>query len=418
MKSLSFPRRFTLRAPAALVAALALLVVTLLAPTQAEGQGVSVEYTETSEVQMAGFLGALLTRGAGGESTHSIHVLDARMRSDDGDVSMIFDAEEAQWHILYHELEGYQSFGLAEIREMSEELARAMEEARAEYEEELEANRAEMEEAMAEAQRTMDVSVEYLDRGERQTINGFAADRHQVVVRVEDAGDIEGADEVDGGALILVLDFWMSEELARQHPLYLGHGDGADNPFAQALMSNPDYQEIMADFSDSWEPGNPGGELTLFAMVDPRIGAAMDEALNELGQIDGMAVRTTSVVALLPPAAELDTDQLIAWEPRSMGDQLQGQATQAARDAAASAARDAVRGLTRGLFGGGGGDDDDAEVSEEELVIQPLLRYTTEVLDVRTVGSPTPDMFLVPESYRPFSEVLQEVGAGGGAQGG
>jgi hypothetical protein len=415
MQSTAHPRRRPFGGAAAVGAALAFLLVPLLSAPEAQAQGTSVEFTEVSELQMAGFLGALLARQAGGESVHTIHVLDTKMRSDVDDASTIFDAEAAEWHILYHDMEAYQSFGLADFREMGDELRRAREEAEAEleaHEAEMEANR----EAMEEARREMDVSVDYRDMGERETINGFAADRHQVIVRVEDAGDVEGAEEVEGGALVLVLDMWLSEELARQNPLYAGHGDGADNPFVQALMNNPEYQEWMEEFSSSMEPGNPGGELTLFAMVDPRVGAAMDEALTELAQLDGMAVRTTSVVALLPPQAELDTDVLIAWRPDSMGDRIQGEASDAAREAAVDAARSAVRGLTRGLLGRGGGDDEEeAEIDEEELVIQPLLRYTTEVTGVRTTGTPTPDMFFVPEGYQDFSAMLRQTSAGGGS---
>jgi len=281
----------------------------------------------------------------------------------------------------------------------------------------------------------MEVTVEYVDKGERQTINGYEADRHQVIVRVEDAGDIEGAQEVEGGALVLLLDLWLSDELARAHPLYAGHGEGADNPFAQALLANPEYQEMVEEMTAGFEPGNPGGELTLFAMVDPRIGAAMDEALEELSQLDGMSVRTTSVVALLPPQVEMDTELLVSWQPvvallppqvemdtellvswqpDSMGDQLQGQASEAAREAARDAARSAVRGLTRGLFGGGDDDEGEDEIEEEDLVIQPLLRYTSEVMDVRSAGMPTADMFTIPEGYSELPYGPGQMGAGAG----
>lgn len=388
----------------ALGALVALLLLPMLAPAQEAQaqQGTSVEYTEVTQFQMAGFLGQLLARGAGGEEVNAIHVLDTKLRTDTGDASMIFDAEAGQWILLYHDMEAYMTWDMADVREMTAELNRAMEEARADMDAEMaewEANQAEMEAAMAEAQAQMDVSVEYVDKGERQTINGYEAERHQIIVRVEDAGDIEGAREVEGGALVLLLDLWLSDELARAHPLYAGHGEGGDNPFVQALMANPEYQEMVEEMTAGMEPGNPGGQLTLFAMVDPRVGAAMDEALEQLAELDGMAVRTTSVVALLPPQVEMDTELLVSWEPASMGDELQGQASEAAREAARDAARSAVRGLTRGLFGGGDDDDEEAEIDEEELVIQPLLRYTTEVIDVRSAGVPTPEMFVIPEGY-------------------
>ncbi len=386
-----------------LVATLALAVPILLAvPTpataQAGSQGASVEYTEARELQAAGFLGAMLARAHNddGPHLHAIHVLGPRLRSDDGSTSTIFDAEAGQWIILDHDQQTHMSFSLADMREMSAQMRAEMQADREEWEAEMEANRAEMEEAMAEAEATMEVSVEYLDMGETSQINGFSADRHQIIVRVEGAEGIEGAEDVDDGSLVVVFDVWLSQELAREHPLWEGHGQGADNPFYQALMANPEYQEIMDEMEATFEPGNMEGELTLFAMVDPRVGAAMAEAMEEMAELDGSAVRTTAVVAILPPAVELDTEMLVAWEPESMGDRIQGQASEAALEAARGAARDMVR----GFLGRRGGGDDEPQVDEEDLVIQPLLRYTTEVLDVRRGDAPTPEMFTIPEGYR------------------
>ncbi|TVR65747.1 MAG: hypothetical protein EA422_03465 [Gemmatimonadales bacterium] len=402
----------------------------VMSPGKAQAQqGTSVEFTEVTSMQAAGFL-QLIARRAGGESTHTIHVLGAKMRVDDDDASTIMDAEELRWLLLFHDMEAYMEFGIGDVPDMMAAMEEAMAQAEAELEAELadaDMDREELEAAMAEAQATMDVSVEYVNTGESQVINGYAADRHQVIVRVEGAADVEGAEEIEGGALVVVLDMWLSEELARENPLYIGHGDGADNPFVQALLANPQYQEMVDEISAGFEPGNPSSELMVFGMVDPRIGAAMDEAVTQLAELDGMAVRTTSVVALLPPQVELDTELLLAWTPDGMGDQIAGAATeaarQAARDAAAGAARDAIRGAVGGRMGRlarrGGGDDEpeEAEVAEEDLVIQPLLRWNSEVTQVRTVGVPTPDMFVIPAGYRDFSEAMREMMTQGGATG-
>ncbi len=419
------------RSGMSILALLALAVLPLLAsPGQAQAQqGTSVEFTEVTSMQAAGFL-QLVARRAGGESTHTIHVLDAKMRVDEGDASTVMDAEELRWLLLFHDMEAYMEFGIGDVPDMMAAMDEALARAEAELEAELadaDMDREELEAAMAEAQATMDVSVDYVNTGESQVINGYAADRHQVIVRVEGAADVEGAEEIEGGALVVVLDMWLSEELARENPLYIGHGDGADNPFVQAMLANPQYQEMVDEISAGFEPGNPSSELALFGMVDPRVGAAMDEAVTQLAELDGMAVRTTAVVALLPPQVELDTELLLAWTPDGMGDQIVGAATeaarQAARDAAAGAARDALRGAVSGRLGRlgrrGGGDEEpeEAEVAEEDLVIQPLLRWNSEVTQVRTVGVPTPDMFVIPAGYRDFNEALQEMMRQGGATG-
>lgn len=394
--------KIPIRAPVHLSALIPLVLLTLLAlpspaVSQVGAQGASVEYTEARDLQAAGFLGAMLARAHNddGPHLHAIHVLGPRLRSDDGSTSTIFDAEAGEWIILDHDQQTYMSFSLADMRQMSEQMTQTMREAEDEWDPE---TQAEMEEAMAEAEATMEVDVEYIDMAETRQINGYSADRHQIIVRVEGAEGVEGAEDVDDGSLVVVLDVWLSEDLAREHPLWEGHGEGADNPFYQALMENPEYQEMAREWESTFEPGTMEGELTVFAMVDPRVGAAMSEALEEMAELDGSAVRTTAVVAILPPAVELDTEMLVAWEPASMGDRLQGQASDAALEAARSAARDMVR----GFLGRRGGGDEEPQVAEEELVIQPLLRYTTEVLEVQRGEPPTPEMFTIPEGYREF----------------
>jgi hypothetical protein len=388
---------------------LALFVLPLLLPAPVEGQGRSVEYTEVHRIEAAGLLGALLARSGDQTETRAVHVLDARMRTDDGSSSMIFDAEAREWILLYHDEEMYMRFSLGDLQEMTAEARRSMreqyqelDELGQEMEEDMRQSQAELREAMDEAERTMDLSVEHRATGERQSVHGYAAERHQLILTLEEAEGIQGAEDVEGGSMVVVLDMWMSEELARENPLYVDPNDPSSNPFYEAMMADPSFQEFAEEMAASFE-GGAGEGLEMFAMIDPRVGAALGEAFESLSQVDGMPVRSATVVAVLPPAVELDTDALLAWEPASMGDQIRGEASDAAREAAMGAAREAVSGLTRGLFGRGGGGDEEAEVPEEELIIRPLFRMTTEVTEVRSAGTPDPSLFTIPEGYREFS---------------
>jgi len=390
--------------------ALVALVVPLPTATPVSAQGASFEYTETSTLEASGLLGALIGRAGGTEERRGVHVLDTKLRSDDGSTSTIMDAAAGEWIILNHDTQTYMKFTLEDFQQMLDLTAEQMaevEQSLAEMEADMEEARAEYEAAMAEARAAMTVSVDVINTGERRQIHGYDADRHQIIVKVEEAEGIEGAQDVEGGALVIVLDVWNSQELARQNPLYAGHGEGGANVFAEAMMENPTFREMAEDWERRFEGGDMSGSAHVFAMIDPRVGAAMEESMERLSEIDGMAVKTTTVVAVLPPTVELDTELLLAWEPSSMGDQLRGAASEAAqeaaRDAARETAREAVRGLTRGLMGRRGGGDqeeEEAEVPEEDLVIQPLIRVTTEVLDVLATGTPTPDMFEIPEGYQ------------------
>jgi hypothetical protein len=384
-----------------LLAALTLLVPLLL-PDPALAQGRSFEYTEVTTVEASGLLGAMLSRAGGSEERRGIHVLDTRLRSDEGSTSMIFDAAAAEWTILEHDSRTYMTFSLADFQQAMAAMQGQMDDVEAamqEMEAELAEAQAELEAAMAEARETMTLSVDIVNTGQQDRVRGYAANRHQIIVTLEDAEGIQGAEDVEGGALVLAMDIWASEELARENPLYEWHDDPAQNPFYQAMMENPAFQEM----AEEWQSTDLGGSMEAFAMVDPRMGAALGEALEQLSEIQGMPVRTTSVVAVLPPAVELDTELLLAWEPSTMGDQLRGAASDAAREAARDAARDAVRGLTRGLRGRRGGGEEEPEVREEDLVIRPLVRVTTEVVEVHGGGVPGPELFQVPEGYQPLS---------------
>jgi hypothetical protein len=405
------------------------LLALLLAPAlvqPAAAQGRSIEYVEATSIEASGLLGAILARSSGSETTRSVHVLGTQVRTDDGSSSMIFDAGAREWTILLHDTQNYMTFSMGDVQAMTEQLMEAMREGHAMQDameegvdQELEASLAELEEALAEAQRTVQASVEHVATGQTRQMLGHPAERHHIIVTVEGADDIQGAEDVEGGALVLVLDLWLSRELARENPLFVDPDRPHENPIYQALMEDPETQEWAEQMALELEAmfgGEDGdtGSLTTFAMVDPRVGAAMGEALEALAQMDGEPVVTATTVAVVPPTVEMDTDLILAWEPESMGDQIRGEANEAAREAAASAAREAISGLTRGFLGRRGGDDEEeAEVPEEELIIRPLFRMTTELVDVRRGGEPTPDMFVIPEGYTPLS-MPQATGEPGG----
>lgn len=392
----------------------ALLLSVTLVPAAAAAQGSSLEYTEVTRVEASGVLGALLAT-SDSEETHGVHLLDGTLRTDEGTTSSIFDSAAAEWTFLDHESRTWYRISLADVREMTAELSETMQQARAEAEAvaeearaEMEESRREMEEAMAEADAAMDVSVEHLVPGERREVHGYAAERHQIVLLVEEAEGVQGAEEVEGGSLAVVFDLWLSEEFEQANPLY-HDGPAEEHPFYEALAENPAFAELAEDMAGAFEPGHDADDNARYAMVDPRVGAAMDEAMERVAELEGAPVSTRTVVAVVPPTVAMDAELILAWEPEGMGDQIRGEATEAAREAARDAARDAVRGFTRGILGGD--DDDEAEPPEEELMIRPLFRVTTEVLDVHDAGAPAPDIFAVPDGYREMA-IGSGVGAG------
>ncbi len=389
------------RFPIALLLPLfAALPILLALPAKGEAQGISFEYKEVTTIEAAGLLGFLLQRYSGGEEEGAVHILDSKMRTDAGNTSMIFDAEEREWIILDHDQRTWMRFGLVEMREAGELIRESIRESEAELEAaraEAEAELAEMEAQMAEARAEMEVTVRHVPLGERERINGYDAERHQIIVEVAEAEGIQGAEEVEEGSLVVLLEFWMSETLAQENPLYR---QDETNPLYRAMMDDDAYREFAEEMAQLFGPSAQPDDVAVYGMIDPRVGAAVAEALESLAEVEGMPVRSTIVVAVLPATVELDTEQLIAWQPATMGDQLRGQASQAAADAARDAARSAIRGMTRGILGRTGGGEE--QVAERDLTIHPLIRMTQEITDVRTTGVPTPEMFVVPEGYQEF----------------
>lgn len=381
----------------------------------AMAQSRSLTWTQLTTIEMPGTMGALLrASGSLGEkrSEHGLHLRGSLLREDDGSSSVIFDAEGRRFISMDHDTRTYMEFTFEESAQMAREMAEVLAESRAELDESLRDSQAEMDEAMEDLRRNMDAMQETMTfrietqaTGERREIDGMAAERYLISATLESAEDVEGMEDVEGGQVVFLVDVWQTPEF----PDF----DAFMEEWALEMAADPAMQELARDLSESVEPLAGDGSAEMLAMWDPRIAAGVQQVMQAMEELDGTTLESRTLVAVVEPGATLDREELLAWEPASMGDQLRGQAGETARAAAQEAARGAVRGLTRGLLGRRGGD----EVEERQPPrVRPLLRVSSLRQDTRysADGLDAQDLLAELSSYRAISlaDLMREVPTG------
>lgn len=389
-------RALVLRSLTALLAP-ALFLLLEAAPASAR-QGRSVEWAETTRLELPGTLGAFLQAlpglSAESESRHALYSSGRILATSDGSTTTILDMEERRWVAVDHDSRSYVSMSFEESSAVMRESLAVMAEARAgaeealrESEAEREAAMAEMRAAMEEAQAQFDVRVDVETTGETRTIEGLRAQRHFLTAEIESRGGVDGVEGTDEGTLAFVMELWQSDEFPSADDLY--------REWAEAMAGDPALQGMAREMAESVEPqGDEANPWEALALWNPGVAAGLGELAESLEALDGTTVASVTHVAFVPTGVDLDREALMAWEPESMGDQIR----QGAGAAAADAARSAVRGLGRGLFGRGGGDD---EPEEEAPAVRPLMRLTQQKGDIR-VGpvDGAAAVFQIPEGYQ------------------
>ncbi len=372
------------------------LLATLIAAPMAEAQDRSLTWTRTTQLEVPGDIGLLLRALPGGldtrQSEHGIHLSGSRLREDGPSGSMILDLEERRWTSLDHDARVYTSMSFDQSIEMARQMMTGMdgemEEARAEWRAALEEDREEreamMEElhaAMAEVAEELTLDIDVRSTGERRSFGGYAAERTLLVATMGVAEGVEGMEE-GAGELAFVADLWLSTDFPT--------GDELHAQWAREMAQDPELRGFAEEMAAAFAPAEGFASESL-AMWDPRLAAGLERIAERITEMEGTSVRTVTSVAFVPAGTALDTEALLAWEPASMGGRVRDAAVGQAREAA----RGAVRGLTRGLMGG---RDREAE-EEKEPELQPLFRLTTEIVEVRDLGAPAPDLFGIPAGY-------------------
>lgn len=332
----------------------------------------ALHYTTVSTFEMGGTLGALMSAFSDADepTVEEVWIGDGTMRMDADGASTILRMGEGRMVQIDHEARTWYTM---DFGDMTAAAARAREDAMASRDEAM-ADTA----AMPEFEGEFDVE----RTGRTSTISGYDAEQVLFTLTIEARGDAEaggGAGEEGplAGRMVLLSEMWISPELT-EHPAF-------------AQMSEEAREFALGGLE-------AGGEMGPLA-ADPRMADAMERMQEELGDLDGMAVRTTSLFVLLPGDLEFDREAALEALGREL-DQGPGLA-----GAAGAGAMDAARSALGGLFGG---RDDEPE--EPELTQQSLMRMVQEIRDVESV-SLEPGFFDPPADYREIESPLSGIGA-------
>jgi hypothetical protein len=252
-----------------------------------------VTYKSVSRIKLlggaagGGGIGALLNRF--GATQETVYTHGAYQRRDDKRSSEISDAEGKRIIHIDHEEKTYWIMSLEEFAAPMEQLT--------------ETGMPTMEvpgtEKPQQAVQELKVTVDRRDGVE--SINGVPSRR--TVAVVEGKFEMSGVDEETGepvkveGKSYTVLDQWHSTELAGYSTIR-----GFERQMAEAMLSGID-REVLTDFAEAMKNSAPG------------VQAGMTEAFKELGDIEGMIIRSTVHFVQMSPDGTFDLEAVLADNP-------------------------------------------------------------------------------------------------------
>jgi hypothetical protein len=335
------------------VASAATATVLALSALPAQAQG--VRYSETTRVEMAGAMGAMMSMMGGGadRTTETVYLDGSRMRRDTDETSTIVDWSTGDMILLNHDQRTYRRFSWGD---MVEGMTGRMEGARAEAGGMSDQDMPDYE---------VHFSTERTGRSER--IAGYEADQVVMVIRFEGDPDAEAqpgqgmpmGGAMGNGAMAMVSELWLSTDFPAWTLMQEGRNQMAE--------------EMRGALSGEAGMGGMAGAM------GPRFQQALEEQQEAMADLEGMPLRSVINLVVLPGDVELDVDAVLAQEDLGGG-----------MDAAA-AARDAIA----KRFNPFGGKDEEEKPEAAQSI---MMRTVTEVDDVDASGV-DPAVFEIPEGY-------------------
>ncbi|MEQ9401428.1 MAG: hypothetical protein RJQ04_19835 [Longimicrobiales bacterium] len=340
---------------------LPLVVLAALVVSAPSSSAQELRFVQTTHTEMAGMMGRMMSMmgGMGDPRVDRTYVLGSKILNAADDRSSILDMASGDMIMLDHEARTFtrMNFGdmMARMRTDAGGVAAEMER-----------------EAGDRPEATLNARIDMDRTGRTETISGYEAEQVIMTLQFEpvEGEAAEGAPPTVQNLMAVVTEMWMSSEV----------------PGAEA----------MKEWGRSMMGGMAGGMPDMSAMgampgVDPRMSEAMQRNAEELAEMDGMAIRTTVHMVMVPPDQELDVEAVLAGSDQPLSDGGDSPAS------AADAARQALGGLS-GLLGGRGRNAEPDEAGEATMTQSVIMRTRTEITDVQT-GGVDPSLFEIPEGY-------------------
>ena len=325
-----------------------------------------IQYKNVSRVKFQGALGTMMNLaaklgGGGGDSEETHYIKGSKLRYDADKSSNIADLEAVRFIDIKHESKTYTVLTLQQINQAMEASAAQARQAQAQA-------RAQQTSAPAQSQGEMNFKFDLkVDRtGEKQKVNGYDAERFILTMKTDMKYKAEGATQEEAAGTIVVLnDMWNSKDV----------------PIQQAM------ERMQKDLPKALRRSGAQNMGAAFA-TQPQLGAALKKTAEEAEKLEGMSMKSTTHIILLPPGVEFDRALALGSDK---GNEKQG---------------GGLKGLAGGALGGmlGAKKQDQQKAQEPKPQQMTLAIVTTEIRDVQLKSLPA-SLFEPPAGYKevPFT---------------
>lgn len=325
-----------------------------------------VTYKTSTKVTFSGAVGKVIDffakrGGAGDGVVQTVYLKGDKMRTDDENHSTIIDLENERFITLDHSGKTYTVMTFDDFARLASEMA--------------EGQQGEDQQTGAASNTEYSFDLKVTPTGERQKIGDYNAERMLMTLTVEAKNTAPAESEEQGmeGTMVIASELWMSKDASWYQEVNAFNQKMAEKMGEVALKSVSGMGQALA-------AGLAGGSAD-----DPRMKEALAEASKEAAKLDGIQVRNTTHVVLVPPGVTFDQDALFQTEkkeePRRRG----------------GLGRFARRIAEQAVTGGAAGESNNEE--NETPGQATLLTTTTDIIE--TDLSPIPaSMFDIPEGYR------------------
>lgn len=330
-----------------------------------------VKYTTITTVKLEGTVGKIVnffSKSADDPIEQTTWLKGDFMRTDDGGASStIIDLQNQRFIALNHEKKTYWLMSFTDMMEKAEEAVDdAVEEAEQLPEEPQKESNVEY---------RFDLKIE--PTGEKQKINGFNAEKVYMTVRVDEVSKTasEGQEAGVQGSMVLASELWLTKDA----PWY-----AEQNEFGRRMAASMGdaAEEAFLNSNKSILEGLQG------AGSDPRMKEAIEKAEAEVSKLEGVEVKNTTHLVLVPQGVEFSPTTAFAAEVKEEPKKKSGGLGRFAR----RIAEQAVAGRT----------SEDADAADETPRAVTMMTMTTEIGDVQQ--SPIPDSeFDIPSGYSEVS---------------
>jgi hypothetical protein len=326
-----------------------------------------LSYTTVTSVEFGGAMGMMMQMmpQAGMETREAVYIKGSLMRTDDEGTSTIVDATAGQYTMLDHESRTYYTITLADMQQQMEMAQERMAQAMGNPEAGMGPGMAPGPEGSFETQ----VSTERT--GRTRDFGGYSAE--QVLITMEMVPTSPEAQQYAAmaGTTVLFTELWLSEDFPgaaeyREAQERVGQafleGGGADmaGGMSQLMMGNANMKEA---FEKNWE---------------------------EMKNMEGVPVRTTTHMVTVPAGMEFDPGAVLAAEdqPLEAGEM----------PSMAEAARGALGRAMGGMLGRRNREEADPEIPAGPTTQTITMRSVSSIEDIKTEPLPD-DLFQPPPEY-------------------